>query len=365
MREIINAYRAKKSQILWIGLMWMVAGSVLAIYDWLLLNTDYAVPTERFVFMGDFLTNVIAGGVAGTLVAPAIFYIFAKRARKYGLGVYIALVGLYYSLFIISTFIIAVHIYFSIQLDSSPFSPEVQAEVWQEFFSTSTLRTLLFWFAVADVTAFVIQVADKYGHGFFFDTMLGKYSTPREEARIFMFLDLKSSTTIAEELGHRDYFSFLNEFFADATDAILETDGQVYQYVGDEIVISWTMEKGLRNNNALHCFFKIRERIGRLQDKYKKAYGYVPEFKAGLHFGPVTSGEVGVLKRDIVFSGDVLNTAARIQSECNKLDAEFLASDDLLNKFKKDKKFFFDPVGEIDLRGKSERVAVSKVKRVA
>ena len=49
-------------------------------------------------------------------------------------------------------------------------------------------------------------------------------------------------------------------------------------------------------------------------------YGVVPEFKAGFHVGFATVGEIGVLKKIIAFSGDVLNTTSRIQSNCNKFD---------------------------------------------
>ena len=50
-----------------------------------------------------------------------------------------------------------------------------------------------------------------------------------------MFLDMKSSTTIAEKIGNTQYFNLISEVFGDITDPILETDGELYQYVGDDI----------------------------------------------------------------------------------------------------------------------------------
>ena len=66
---------------------------------------------------------------------------------------------------------------------------------------------------------------------------MSKHLKPKDEKRIFMFLDLKSSTTIAEEIGHRRYFEFISDFIADVTTPILNNHGEIYQYVGDEIVI--------------------------------------------------------------------------------------------------------------------------------
>ena len=89
---------------------------------------------------------------------------------------------------------------------------------------------------------------------------------------------------------------------------------------------------------------------------YRKNYDdIVPEFKAGLHFGFVMVGEIGIVKRDIAYSGDVLNTAARIQSKCNELDVNILISKNLFdglgslpNPFKPIE------IGEIELRGKQK-----------
>ena len=87
---------------------------------------------------------------------------------------------------------------------------------------------------------------------------------------------------------------------------------------------------------------------------YRENYdGIVPEFKAGLHFGFVMVGEIGIVKRDIAYSGDVLNTAARIQSKCNELGVNILISKNLLAGLGSLPNAF-NPreIGEIDLRGK-------------
>lgn len=49
-------------------------------------------------------------------------------------------------------------------------------------------------------------------------------------------------------------------------------------------------------------------------------------------FTIIIAGEIGIIKRDINFSGVVLNTAARIQSKCNEYDVKLLSSDELLQK---------------------------------
>ena len=177
-----------------------------------------------------------------------------------------------------------------------------------------------------------------------------------------MFLDLRSSTAIAEQLGEVRYFNFLKDVFQHATPSILYAKGEIYQYVGDEIVMSWKMENGMENANCLRCFFDIQLELRRKAAYYQEIYGVIPEFKAGLHYGFVMAGEVGVVKRDIAFSGDVLNTAARIQSKCNELGVNILLSKFLLDKLSIPP-HSFEPkkIGDLLLRGKHEKVVLYTV----
>ena len=71
-----------------------------------------------------------------------------------------------------------------------------------------------------------------------------------------MFLDLRSSTAIAEKLGEERYFNFIKDVFKDVTPAIIYAKGEIYQYVGDEIVVSWKMNNGIENANCLQKSIK-------------------------------------------------------------------------------------------------------------
>ncbi len=175
---------------------------------------------------------------------------------------------------------------------------------------------------------------------------------PKEEVRIFMFLDMKSSTTIAERLGHVKYYNLLNDFFYHVTEPIIKSKGEIYQYVGDEIVVSWLLGDGIQNANCIQCFFDIIEVIKKFSEKYQSHYGIVPEFKAGFHYGNVTTGEVGVEKRETVFTGDVLNTASRIQELCNSYNEKVLISKTLLDHLSIHDKYNINKIGEITLRGR-------------
>ncbi len=119
--------------------------------------------------------------------------------------------------------------------------------------------------------------------------------------------------------GMSNYFEMLKEYYADLSEPIIQYYGEIYQYVGDEIIISWGLKNGLKNNNCIQCFFAMKAAIRQQARKYREKFGLLPEFKAGFHLGKVTTGEIGVIKKEIVFTGDVLNTTARVQGLCNTI----------------------------------------------
>ena len=172
---------------------------------------------------------------------------------------------------------------------------------------------------------------------------------------------MKSSTTIAEKIGHKKYFDLLKTYYADMTNAIIETSGRVYQYVGDEIVVTWTEKSGIRNNNCIECFNIISKVVEENKSDYIDKYGLVPEFKAGFHIGEVTTGEIGNIKKEIIHTGDILNTAARIQAECNTYNSKTLISENLAKKLNPDSNITFTKVESILLRGKKEAIQLYDV----
>ena len=178
-----------------------------------------------------------------------------------------------------------------------------------------------------------------------------------------MFLDLKSSTTIAEKLGHIKFSRLIQNCFADLTPVVTEHKVEIYQYVGDEAVLSWPLESGLENNHCIHCYFDYMKVLEEKADHYQKEYGLKPFFKAGVHLGEVIVAEVGLIKREIAYHGDVLNTTARIQSRCNELQQPLLVSGQLLQYLQTDNKIQSQHLGEEILKGKKTAVAIYGVSR--
>jgi len=201
------------------------------------------------------------------------------------------------------------------------------------------------------------------GKNFLFRIFTGRYHNPFEEERIFMFLDMKSSTMIAEKIGHKAFLNLLNDFFLDLSEPVIATKGEIYKYVGDEAIITWKMKPGLKMQSPVRSFYLFEDKISQRTSHYLSKYGLVPQFKAGVHGGMVVTGELGYTKKEITFLGDVLNTTARIEAVCNEFDKNLIISDELLQKMSLTDDYKITPLGEMKFRGKERTICISAVER--
>jgi adenylate cyclase len=158
-----------------------------------------------------------------------------------------------------------------------------------------------------------------------------------------------------------EFSHFLQDFFYDISEPIARYFGRVYQYVGDEVVVTWPVKKGIRFAVCTRCFFAIQKQIRRYEKQYMKRYGRVPEFKAALHGGNIVVSEVGKYKSEIAYHGDVLNTTARMLSKCHDFSAEFIVSDYILERVEMPNYLQAEPLGAFQLKGKQQELQLHSV----
>jgi len=230
------------------------------------------------------------------------------------------------------------------------------------FYFQSPLFMHDFIFAITFIflVIFVAQIIQLIGMNNLGRLIAGQYHLPKEVRRIFMFIDLNDSTSLAEKLGNKLYSSFIKEYFNDISNAINMYGGEIYQYVGDEVSLVWSVRR--KNDHCLNCFFKIQQIIDGKRDHYLTMYGNIPQFKAGVHIGTVVITEVGKLKRALVYHGDVVNTASRIIGKCNELTQDFLISEDML-AIVDHTNIDIAEQGELSLRGKVQKIRLYGVHR--
>jgi adenylate cyclase len=303
------------------------------------------------------LSTLAGASILGTLEVLVLNRLFRKKPY----GFTLIFKTLVYLLFILTFLSIVVIINFSAEINHSVWSSEVLYLYFQYVTSIRFIMTAIYWGIACFLASFFLQVNDKFGQGVLLNFLRGKYHHPLEEKRIFMFMDLKSSTTHAENLGHIRYSQFIQDCFFDLTDVVTRFGAQIYQYVGDEVVLSWTTARGSSHGNCINTFFAYNDILDSRRDHYNQRYGITPEFKAGINVGSVTVAEVGEIKKELAYHGDVLNTAARIQSTCNQYQKKLLVSEQLKQIITDYIPYTFEFMGSVILKGKQKRVNIYAV----
>lgn len=178
------------------------------------------------------------------------------------------------------------------------------------------------------LVTFTLIMSRKIESRVMFNMISGKYRKPVEEHRIFMSIDLNNSTNIAEELQEAEFYEFLNTFYLDLTPAIISTNGQIYRYVGDQILISWPVGTAIQNNSCLRFYYIAKDEVSRQRERYLTKWGLCPTFKAVIHAGKVIAGEIGDFKSQFVFHGEVLYQLASMEKHCKSIGVDILLSAD-------------------------------------
>lgn len=344
-----------------ITVAWLFALSIHFSVIYMTLD-ELNAPTPGILNWFGFIVvlSLFFGGLSGLLEV----YILRDRLKR----IKFSLVVLYKTMLFLLLFIVAVSFFISFKnfvlapmgiiIGDPPQENELLSFLSSPVFFKHGGVVLIFSFMIN----FFFQIKSKMGKGVLFNLFVGKYHFPRKEERIIMFLDLTSATTIAEEMPLSQYSLFLQDFFSVIDDAINETKGSIFQFVGDEVVILWDSKQGVENNNSIRFFFLAQKKILDLKDYFMDKYNVVPNFKAGLHSGSVVITEVGVTKQEIAYHGDTVNTAARIRSVCNDVNKKFLVSAEILSQLTDiDIKYSVESVGLSNLKGKKNIIGLLSI----
>ncbi|MBR0938441.1 adenylate/guanylate cyclase domain-containing protein [Bradyrhizobium jicamae] len=193
--------------------------------------------------------------------------------------------------------------------------------------------------------------------------LLGRYRRPIREQRVLLFLDLVGSTSLAEAMGELRVQELLTRFFFDIDEAIVSHGGEVHAYVGDEVIVTWPVNASPSSRRYLDCVFAIDDRLAELADDYRREFGTVPAFRAGMHAGTVVISECGDSRRQLAYFGDTVNVTARLQQHCKVVGRALLVSGELLRLLPEDANVIIEPLGATRLRGRAAPIEIFAVAR--
>ena len=325
-------------------------------------NTFYPSTGNPYSFKNSLFINSLATFLMGLFQGVFEFYVLRNLFSRRKLWIKIIFKTFIYVLIIVLFILVLNSFYNSSILEVPVTNSRILKSNIAFIESFSFLSVIVFVTSVVLLCLLFSEIIDFVGQNVLTSFFAGRYHSSRTEERIFMFLDMKSSTSIAERLGHVQFYRILNRYYADMTRSIQDSSGEIYQYAGDSIILSWRISDSAANARCLEMFFSFKETLLRNRDNYKRDFGLVPEFKAGIHCGRVTMGQIGVIKKEIVFTGDVLNTTERIQSLCNEYHVDLLISEGVMALLPSTGPYEFAEIGITELKGKKQKVKLYMTK---
>ncbi len=184
----------------------------------------------------------------------------------------------------------------------------------------------------------------------------------KQSVSTVLFSDIRSFTTLTEELGPQGTVTLLNEYFTIMVDIIQGEGGMLDKFIGDAMMVIFGTPVAHDDDpdRAVRAAIKMMTELNEF-NKLRKQQGMMAiDHGLGLNTDEIVSGNIGSPKRmDYTVIGDGVNLAARLESACKKYGAHILLSDYTFNSLKAT--YRTRQVDRVIVKGKTEPVGVYEV----
>ena len=290
--------------------------------------------------------------VGGSLVAFLVFYERGERGawlRRRSFAQSFALRTLAYASIIVACFVV------NRAVSGLLYGGELSLG---GYLGIDLVRDTLFSFGVFFVIFFVLEMRRLVGGRTLMNVILGRYHRPRREERVVMLIDIKGSTAIAERLGDERAHAFVSRTFFEVERPVVEAGGEIYAYVGDLMIVTWPRARGLSKASVIFCWLEIERALVRAKDVFERLFGAAPEVRTAIHAGPVAIGECGDAKLQIVYIGDTMNVAGRLEQMTKTMDRGCLISEEIMNCVDLPPTVEAEALGALPIRGRERPLQV-------
>jgi len=200
------------------------------------------------------------------------------------------------------------------------------------------------------------QIVDKLAKDGEFELKLGG----EKRTIAVLFVDIRGFTPMSESLRPEQVVSILNEYLALTTASVLDHEGTLDKFIGDATMAVFNAPFDLDDYvyKAILTALAIRDGSDKLAERLQEQFGKTISYGIGVNFGEAVVGNIGCeFRMDYTAIGDTVNTAARLESRAKA--GEILISEAVYHEV--ESRIDAEPVGEMELKGKSKPVQVYRL----
>jgi class 3 adenylate cyclase len=177
-----------------------------------------------------------------------------------------------------------------------------------------------------------------------------------------LFSDIRSFTTMSEQLTPEETVSFLNDYFSEMVDAVFEYGGMLDKFIGDGLmaVFGATDDRPDHATQAVRSALRMKSLLAKFNGE-RTMRGLAPiAIGIGIHTDAVVVGNIGSRKRlEYTVIGDGVNIASRLESMNKELGTTILMSDSTHQEVKD--AFVCQAKQQVRLKGKTKELTAYEV----
>lgn len=321
-----------------------------------ILGLIYISLVNGFSRLYPFINGICIGLLLGLMIGALEVYVFYPKLKQNSFLLMLSIRVMVYTVSIILIILAIVTVSRAIR-NGQPFLIALQSEESKNYILHGNFRYAIIFTGIATVLVnFARLISFKIGRGILTDFFLGRYHQPKQRERIFVFIQIINAGVVLRNSRIEAYHQFVNELFREISITAMRHNGYVYEYVDDQIILYWKSDQRSWPSAIVNFYQDVRRSVKGQENYYLKIYNLIPVLQWGAHGGKVIQAEIGEIKTEIVFHGDVLNTAARIAT-LERADKDALIfSHYVFEGIRNPKELNIIPIGTIELRGRLQSV---------
>jgi adenylate cyclase len=184
-----------------------------------------------------------------------------------------------------------------------------------------------------------------------------------EQDVVCMFVDMRGSTQMGEQILPYDVVYILNQFFNELSVALLETGGHYAQFAGDGLMALYGLhEDGITRGaqQSLRGASEMFRRLELLNQRLAPEFGIAIRMGVGIHSGAAIVGRMGPPQSPLLTAiGDNINIAARLESMTKTEGCDLIISESTLLAAKVSTSG--DTISRVNVRGREDGILVAKM----
>lgn len=198
---------------------------------------------------------------------------------------------------------------------------------YMEVISSSAFRIVnLFLAIVVIINVALLSFMDWHGSATFTSILTGKVYITNRENRVFLFIDLNSSTDISSKIGYKKYSQLIETCFDELRTLARKYESEIYEYVGDEMILTWLSTKAFNKNACIQLFLDFKSVLNARSKEFESRFGVIPSFKAAVSMGDVLSSVSGSAQKRKAFYGQPLHQTSRMLGIGKKYGRDFVCT---------------------------------------